>query len=297
MTFVLSSIVLGSDRSDAAHAAGVYSATHLASDGHLSSVFVVSPWLSSLSTVVPIVPENVGEHWDSNLEVLGIAGAPEAADVTHRLAYGKPVSVLLDEADTVDASAIVIGKHGHHGGYGHGFGSVSRRLLHLSHRPVLVIPDDTPDGDGRVVVAIDLSSHSTGVLSWVKEHISDGTPIEVVTALESTEWITAGDPYGFGLEFASLESDMHLENDHRRLDDATLKLQELVDASGLDNVTLRTSVGDPAVAIIEASQGASALVIGAHGDSHDHAHRMLGSIADRVSHQAHLPVAVIPFSD
>ena len=297
MTFALSSIVLGSDRSDAAHAAGVYSTAHLATDGHLSSVFVVSPWLSSLSAVVPIVPENVGEHWDHNLELLGIAGAPEAAEVTHRLAYGKPASVLLEEAHTVDADAIVIGKHGHHGGYGHGFGAVSRRLLHLSHRPVLVIPDDTPNSDGRVVVAIDLSSHSTGILSWVKEHVSDGTPIEVVTALESTEWITAGDPYGFGLDFATLEADMHLENDRRRLDEATLKLQELVDESGLDNVTLRTSVSDPTLAILEASQGASALVIGAHGDSHDRAHRMLGSIADRVAHQAHLPVAVIPFSD
>ena len=296
MTFALSSIVLGSDRSDAAHAAGVYSAAHLASDGHLSSVFVVSPWLSSLSAVAPIVPENLSEHWDSNLELLGLAGAPEAAEVTHRLAYGKPVSVLLDEADTVDANAIVIGKHGHHGGYGHGFGAVSRRLLHLSHRPVLLIPDDTPEGDERVVVAVDLSSQSTGILSWVKEHVSDGTPIEVVTSIESTEWMTVGDPYGFGLDFATLEADNHLEFDHQRLEEATLSLQALVDESGLENVTVSASVSDPTLAILDASKGASALVIGAHGDSHEHAHRLLGSVADRVAHQAHLPVAVIPFS-
>ena len=296
MTFALSSIVLGSDRSDAAHAAGAYSAAHLTADGHLSSVFVVSPWLSSLSEVAPIVPENLSEHWDSNIELLGLGGAPEAAEVTHRLAYGKPVSVLLDEADTVDANAIVIGKHGHHGGYGHGFGAVSRRLLHLSHRPVLLIPDDAPKGDGRVVVAIDLSSHSTGILDWVKEHVSDGTPIEIVTSIESTEWMTVGDPYGFGLHSVTPEADNHLEFDHRRLEEATQSLQALIDESGLDNVTLSASVSDPTLAILEASEGASALVIGAEGDSHEHVHRLLGSVADRVAHQAHLPVAVIPVS-
>ncbi|MBW2187683.1 MAG: universal stress protein [Deltaproteobacteria bacterium] len=54
--------------------------------------------------------------------------------------HGNPASVVLDVAERLDADLIVIGSHGK-GRVSHAFlGSMAKRLLRKSVRPVLVIP-------------------------------------------------------------------------------------------------------------------------------------------------------------
>jgi len=53
----------------------------------------------------------------------------------------RPVSGLVDVAKQTEASMIVIGTNGEHPIKGVVLGSVPQKLLHLSHVPVLVVPN------------------------------------------------------------------------------------------------------------------------------------------------------------
>jgi nucleotide-binding universal stress UspA family protein len=52
----------------------------------------------------------------------------------------RPTEALLKLADERDARAIVVGTFGEHSVRGAILGSVPHRLLHVSDRPVLVVP-------------------------------------------------------------------------------------------------------------------------------------------------------------
>jgi len=66
-----------------------------------------------------------------------------AAGVEHEveLVPERPVQGLIDVAERVGASMIVIGTNGEHPIKGVVLGSVPHKLLHLSHIPVLVVPE------------------------------------------------------------------------------------------------------------------------------------------------------------
>jgi nucleotide-binding universal stress UspA family protein len=53
-----------------------------------------------------------------------------------------PVDQILQLADERDAALIVLGSHGWGAIKRMWFGSVSTRVLHDAHRPVLVVPSD-----------------------------------------------------------------------------------------------------------------------------------------------------------
>lgn len=53
---------------------------------------------------------------------------------------GSPAETIVAYADSVGASMIVVGSRGVGGVRGALLGSVSQRVLHLSHLPVLVVP-------------------------------------------------------------------------------------------------------------------------------------------------------------
>jgi nucleotide-binding universal stress UspA family protein len=52
----------------------------------------------------------------------------------------RPTEALVKLADELDARAIVVGTFGEHPIKGALLGSVPHKLLHLSERPVLVVP-------------------------------------------------------------------------------------------------------------------------------------------------------------
>lgn len=75
------------------------------------------------------VDEELNSHSDDLARIVGVEAH-----------HGNPIAVILQQADECNADLIVIGSHGK-GKLSYAFlGSVAEKLLHKSHRPVLVVP-------------------------------------------------------------------------------------------------------------------------------------------------------------
>ena len=61
----------------------------------------------------------------------------------YNVMLGGPAHAIEEIADRADADLIVVGTRGHSSVAGLLLGSVTHRLLHIAHRPVLVVP--SPD--------------------------------------------------------------------------------------------------------------------------------------------------------
>jgi nucleotide-binding universal stress UspA family protein len=96
-------------------------------------------------------PGRLGEEFSSHLdalEELGRAAVAHAIEETaaHGVQAGvevlrsKPTEALIDAAERHDATLIVVGSYGESPMKGALLGSTPHRLLHLSSRPVLVVP-------------------------------------------------------------------------------------------------------------------------------------------------------------
>ena len=71
-----------------------------------------------------------------------LLNCPESLALIHdvQVSHGSPASVVLEAAELLDADLIVIGSHGK-GKVRHAFiGSVAKRVVRKSPRPVLIIP-------------------------------------------------------------------------------------------------------------------------------------------------------------
>jgi nucleotide-binding universal stress UspA family protein len=96
-------------------------------------------------------PGGMGEEFKSHLDALLEMGRTatahalekvEAAGVSAsvRLADAKPAEALVQVANEVDATVIVVGTAGESPFRGAIIGSTPHKLLHLSNRPVLCVP-------------------------------------------------------------------------------------------------------------------------------------------------------------
>ncbi len=136
-------IVLGFDGSECSGSA-LDTAIDLARrfDDRLVIVFAVEPPVRS-------VGEEFREH-EKALEEVGqrVAGSAleraQAADVEAEIALvpERPAPAILDVARQRDAHMIVIGTHSESPLRGAILGSVPHKLLHVSDRPVVVVPID-----------------------------------------------------------------------------------------------------------------------------------------------------------
>ncbi len=132
-------LVLGYDGSDCAKAA-LDSAAELAQG--LGDRIVIGfgyhpggPGEESTATSEAIL--KVGERVTSEaVERARTAGV----EVEIELVDERPTEALISLADKYDARAIVVGSYGEHPIKGALLGSVPHKLLHLSERPVLVVP-------------------------------------------------------------------------------------------------------------------------------------------------------------
>jgi nucleotide-binding universal stress UspA family protein len=96
-------------------------------------------------------PGGRGEEFGAHLEALEELGRNAVAHAVERataegvptevaVVRAKPAEALVTVADERDATLIVVGSYGETPLRGALLGSVSHRLLHLSSRPVLVVP-------------------------------------------------------------------------------------------------------------------------------------------------------------
>jgi nucleotide-binding universal stress UspA family protein len=203
---------------------------------------------------------------------------------------GTPHSAIVDQAEKLAASLIVVGGHGHGARDDVTLGSVAERVLRYAHCAVLVARDSKPGA--RILVATDLSDPSVPALAEAaREAARSGSE---VTALHCFETVTpiAGPEYG--VVFAPV---LPPELAAEARNDARARLDQAAQQVGL-RAELRVADGAPAATIVKAAQtlDAGLLVIGTHGRT-GLRRVVLGSVAETIARTATCSLLVVRLSE
>ena len=159
-------------------------------------------------------------------------------------------------------------------------GSISRRLLFTTHRPLIVVPRRAPPDPQeltRVLVGVDCSPVAQRVLSWSARICADlGVPATIVRCASPD----CEQPPGHG-EHA----------DDRVRSDTEEALERFRDL-GVE-YTIAVAHCDPRVALVDNATGEQAglIVIGSRGEGQ---FRGLGGTASYLARHSPVPLAVIP---
>jgi nucleotide-binding universal stress UspA family protein len=238
---------------------------------------------------------HVGEHrfdpdYDEQRALAALRHHVEAAlgdgadAVSQRAVLDISARGLLEAAD--GAALVVVGARGLGGFKGLLLGSVSQHVLHHATGPVAVVHEaGAPVASGRVVVGVDGSENGTAALRWAAEHAAaTGGLVEAVHAWHP--------PYVGGELFASVPIAYEDCRAAAQLDLERALGEVAVDpeATPLEPVLVQ---GAAAPALIDASAGASVVVVGARGLG-GFAGLLLGSVSAQVARHAHCPVVVVP---
>ncbi|MEA3501168.1 MAG: universal stress protein [Actinomycetota bacterium] len=197
------------------------------------------------------------------------------------IAVRGPVSeALLDTAEDWNASMLVVGTRGLGPLSGLLLGSISRRLLFTTHRPLVVVPrrsTPNPRALARVLIGVDCSTVARRVLSWSVAFCANlGVPATIVRC---------ADP---GCE----KPPGHVA----RVDDQVRADAEEALGSFRDHdvdYTIVVAHCDPRAALLEtaASDLAGLIVVGRRGEGQ---FRGLGGTASYLVRHSPIPLAVIP---
>jgi nucleotide-binding universal stress UspA family protein len=193
---------------------------------------------------------------------------------------GPVTEVLLETADALDASMLVVGTRGLGPLSGLLLGSISRRLLFTTHRPLVVVPlhsSLSPPALTRVVVGVDCSAIAQRVLSWSATFCANlGVPATIVRC---------ADP---GCE----RPPGHVARlDDRVRADAEEALGSFRD-HGVD-YTVVVAHCDPRAALLETATSdlADLIVVGRRGAGQFHG---LGNTTSYLARHSPIPLTVIP---
>ncbi len=197
-----------------------------------------------------------------------VAQAPEV-DVSHAVIAGEPLSVL--EAQSRDAALLVVGCRGQGRFAGVFVGSVAVHLAGHSRCPVIVVRGRA-DPRGPVLVAVDGSAEARAAAEFASAE----------AAMRGT-----------GLMAVYVSADAH--SAASRAEGERVLADALSDSerpgAGV-TVSPRLMTGHVRQVLIEESEGARLLVVGARGLG-GFAGLVLGSVSQAVLHHAHCPVAVV----
>lgn len=208
---------------------------------------------------------------------------PEAR-VETALIHARP-SYALAQA-TKDAELVVIGARGRHAPVGvRVLGGTADAVVTHAHGPVAVVTDRselTPGGP--VVVGVDDAPESLAAIRFaVTEAVATGTSLVALHAWDMAAWLaqTAGawsiDPQVMGTTLDEMVRD--------------LVAPYIADHPGLE-VERRVVPDRPALALVDASRGASLVVVGSRGRG-GFTGLLLGSTSKAVLRDAHAPVVVV----
>ena len=142
------------------------------------------------------------------------------------------------------------------------------------------------DDQHRVVVGVDGSESSKHALRWAaRQSEFTGATLEAVTGWEYPAFFGFAPTVPDGIDFGDLAG--------RALDQA---LDEVFGADRPARLETRVVARHPALALVEASEGADLLVVGSRGYG-GFADALLGSVSTYCIHHAHCPVTVIRPAD
>lgn len=193
---------------------------------------------------------------------------------------GPVCEALLDTAKQLDASMLVVGTRGLGPLAGLLLGSVSRRLLFATDRPLVLVPAQTtltPPALTRILIGVDCSPIARRVLTWSSRLCADlGVPVTIVRCADPGCEKPPGHVERFD-DRVEAEMDEALEPFHERAIECKVRIAHC----------------DPRVGILEsaAGDGAGLIVIGKRGAGQFSG---LGGTASYLVRHSPLPLAVIP---
>ena len=207
-----------------------------------------------------------------------VAEVRPQVDVEQRVTCDIPASALVDASEGADL--LVVGARGLGGFKGLLLGSVSERVLERGSCPVAIVRRDMgPAEDGPVVVGIDGSREATAALHWAAA--------EAACRRSQLHVVHGWSPPASALSTSAAVNDA-LEECANDVVEAALADDEL---AGLDVVSTVRRAG-AAVALLEATSGASLVVVGTRGRGAIGG-LFLGSTSRQVAHHASAPVVVV----
>lgn len=273
------SILVGVDGSPNASAAAAWAVA--VGQQTKAPVKAVAAWTELRSSYMDPIDAHVTEMntqtRDAAVEALHNAGI-DSLEVTAE--PGVVADVLLNAADRLDASMLVVGTRGLGRLSTLLLGSISRYLLFTTRRPLVIVPGVRAHGPPeltRILVGIDRSSIAHRVASWSARLCSDaGAPATIVRC---------ADP---GCE----RPPGHVT----RVDDnAKAEAEEVLEPFrdlGVD-YDIVVAHCDPRVALVETavSTRSDMIVIGTRGEGQ---FRGLGGTASYLARHSPVPLAVIP---
>jgi nucleotide-binding universal stress UspA family protein len=245
-----------------------------------SAVKAAAVWMERSRASAPGIDDLVSEINTRTVDVADRSLRDAGLDGLEVIAMRGPVTeALLDTADALDASMLVVGTRGLGPLSGLLLGSISRRLLFTAHRPLVVVPREStlnPPVLSRVLVGIDCSKVAERVLSWSATFCASlGVPAMIVRC---------ADP---GCE----KPPGHVE-----------RIDEWVRAEAEESLTSFRDLGveygivvahcDPRAALLETAGNTEAdlIVIGRQGEGQ---FRGLGGTASYLVRHSPIPLAVI----
>lgn len=134
-------IVVGTDGSTEADAAFALAASMAQAESARLIVVHVVELLTGKGGQYPLHADEDKIH----AKIVEAVGTLKDKDVAaelevHQIAYGGPAHLIAQIADREDADLIVVGNRGHNPVAEIMLGNVPTRLMHIAHRPVLVVP-------------------------------------------------------------------------------------------------------------------------------------------------------------
>ena len=221
-------------------------------------------------------------HRNSDMEELATTKLHEAGvDGVRVTAIRGPITdTLLEAVDDFDASMLVVGTRGLGALSGLLLGSISRRLMFSTRRPLVVVPRTwslNPPEVTRVLVGVDRSEIAERVLLWAARFCSEvGAPAAIVRCSSP------------GCERPPGHVD---QIDDRARSNVERALQPFRDLGVEYSIVIAHC--DPRVALVENAQDGRAdlIVIGTRGQGQFSG---LGGTASYLARHSPVPLAVIP---
>jgi nucleotide-binding universal stress UspA family protein len=227
-----------------------------------------------------LLDHTAGEARERASSLMKSLGLEEAGIAIRR---GPVVASLIAAAH--GAQMVVVGSRGHGLVAGSLTGSVSQHLARHASCPVVVVRRPQQPDATRVIVGLDGSSESKIALRFACD-MAAGTGQQVVALYGY---------HAFHAAFGSRDAVFARDTAHR-IENADRMVREWVaeevEAHPEVDLTAEAIAVAPERALVDASAAAALVVVGSRGMD-AFADLLLGSVSQRVLHDAHCPVAVV----
>lgn len=212
---------------------------------------------------------------------------PRTQPVDCRVGSGALIAEIKAVVQALQPELVVLGARGESDFLHLALGTTAERLLHRSHRPLLVVRQPANRPYRRVLVPIDFSPWSTLALQAVRRW----APTAHTVLLHA--WSL---PFEGKLAMAGVDDDTVTHYRHRARQEAEQWLQHTASEHGLvaGRWTPSLVMGDPSHAILAQAQqhGCDLIVMGKHG-RHAVEELLLGSVCKHVLAEAEVDVLVV----